>query len=166
MKKGQIAFAAQALIQFVGLTQKSHALPLATAHKVRDDALYILEKLQSGDLPVEMAVSALNAAIAEMNKSLTKENVAYPTYQPNAPMFEVKNDIVAFEYALDQGMMGGHLDVKQQQPLFREAVLLWRDTGLALPVKEAVSKFRQLVVKYNDFLPEKERYPTPDENNY
>lgn len=160
VNREKIMYGIQAFLLFLNIAEQSKSLKKEQVEAFREETILLLEKLtEECD---EVAIQ-FNKIIATMNDSLS---APYPAFATDSLENMVKGEIVAFEHYLNQELKASHLTVEQEAPLFNDSLHLWEQVGLTLSPKEGIEEWAIIVEKLNGMLPENERYPSPDEEQY
>lgn len=163
----QVRFALQAMLRFAGVVKKNRVLPLETAKRIEEHSLTLMAQLEREERSAESIAEELNRLITVLNQALPAAPMGakFPAFNQEDPSLQVKSEVVAFELYLNQLLRGGYLPLKEEGPLFEEALVLWRDLGLLLSPKQGMQKLSELIAKLNKVQSEDD-YPSPDTNAY
>lgn len=160
INKDKAAYAIQTFIMFLTIAKEGQSSDILS---FKEQAIDLLTQLTSNQLDSESATMQLNTLIEKLNQFV---KAPYPALMIDTTENLVKTEIVAFEHYLNLELKVNHLTIQQEAPLFNDSLRLWESIGVSLSAKEGISQFAALIEKVNGFLPENERYPLPDINQY
>jgi len=160
--KNRLLFSIQAFMMFLNPAAKTYFLSKQKVGAIREKCLELLEKIETGKMDPQQGKEAFNALVEVTNKAMNPKEVTapYPSFSTLSAKHQLKNEIVAFEYFLNQKFISGEMALETEEPLFKEAQLLWRDTGMAPSPNQGMEKFTSLIEKVNKEL-DGEPYPLP-----
>lgn len=163
INKEKVTFAIQSFLMYLNISKDSQNLKQEQVESFKEKTINLLEKLSTDQADPLSSALELNTLIETMNGFL---KAPYPTLMTDTSENLVKGEIVAFEHYLNQELKANHLTVSEEAPLFNASLKLWENVGVSLSAKEGVSQFSAIVEKLNSLLPEDERYPLPEEEQY
>lgn len=163
LNKDKALYAVQTFIMFLNITQENHKNINGALEECKEKSYDLMGKLVAGQIGPLAACGELNILIEKLNHLI---KAPYPALVVDSTENLVKGEIVAFEHYLNQELMAQHLTIQQEAPLFNDSLNLWEKVGVSLTAKEGVSEFAAIVEKLNSLLPENEKYPLPDINQY
>jgi hypothetical protein len=163
LSKEKASYAIQTFIMFLNITKENQPALIADIEGLQEQAYLLLEKIVGGQLGPLTASLQLNGLIEKLNLLIT---APYPSVLTDSSENLVKGGIVAFEHYLNQELKAHHITVQQEAPLFNDSLNLWEKVGVSLTAKEGASELAALVEKLNSLLPDNEKYPLPDINQY
>lgn len=159
----KVSYGIQALLIFLNISKEAKSLKQTEVETFRAELLDLMQVLSSGKVSCEGVAKDLNDIIEKMNQSLT---APYPLLMTDTPESFVKSEIAAFEHFLNQELKANHLTVQQEAPLFNDSLKLWEKVGVSLTAKEGMKELYSIVEKTNKIVPEEEKYPLPDAEQY
>ena len=166
MEKEHIAFAVQTLMTVAGAALSSHSLEGDFVKGVHQRGKELLKQINEKKIDAPSAISEVKKLILDLNKSLPFDHAKFPPFATDYLENQVKNNVVAFELFLNHKLKAGLLTLEQENPLFADSLIIWRDVGGKLSAKEAIAQLAKLINKANSYLSEAEKFPLPDGSKY
>jgi hypothetical protein len=166
MEKEHIAFALQSLMTVASAALGSQSLSGECVKEVHQRGRDLLKSMEEKKIEPNRAVSELKKLIVELNKGLPFGQAQFPPFATDYLENQVKNNAVAFELFLNHKLKAGLLTLEQENPLFADSLLIWRDVGGKLNPKEGMVQLAKLIHKANSYLPDSEKFPMPDGSKY
>lgn len=150
----------QSLLMFLNIAKDAKTLAADFVENTKQEVLQIFSEASND---AEAAVFELNRLIEKMNAHLT---APYPILMTDTMENLVKGEIAAFEHFLNQELKANHLSLPDEASLFNDSLHLWEKIGVSLTPHEGIVELGKFVQKVNYLLPDEEKYPFPDADQY
>lgn len=163
-----VHFAVGCLLRFIDSAIINGSLTEEFGKNLQSRCVGLLEDLEQGRLDAKSATFKVNEWINEMNLSFSfkEQQALYPLLSTRSQVEQAKKDVTAFQLFLNQQLRLNKLSLKDEEPLFQDAFIVWRDIGFLCTAQQGLIKLSTLIQEANELLPDKEKYPLPGAEYY
>lgn len=166
VNKEQVKYALKIFLSSLASSLKANVISAAFVKEVKDKGLKLMQDIDSEKIELKKAVDQLNGWIEKFNRFMKSNLPArYPLFISAPEYFQVKSNIISFEFFLTQKVQSHEMSIQQEEPIFDECCLLWKKVGLQLSSREGMMALSKLIQRANVYTPQ-EKFPLPDDTQY
>lgn len=164
--KEQVKYALKTFLSSLSAALKANAINTAFVNELKEKGVRLMLDIDADKVSLKKATDQLNNWIEKFNRFMKSDlHTRYPLFISAPEYFQVKSNIISFEFFLTQKVQSHEMSLEQEEPIFDECCLLWKKVGLHLSSQEGMMVLSKLIQKANAYIPQ-EKFPLPDDTQY